>query len=596
MKVPLQQRMFGIVLSVAIAGVLWPAQSPASVSVIEKDTTIILEKPVEFEDLAGESTLLEPGAYAVEADEEELRLTSVTSQISFIVPASEGSHHENFPHPTAATFSGQDGILANRQVVMLFFPDGHRLQAIGSYPGVQSRGIPQVDEIDETSDVPKTEDLATITLERAVHFMGPDGSPVVVQPGSYTLEPAKEWLRLIPEGESHLTVLVEARQGTPVAQVEETLALSLPGTTEQELDLHHLALLRPNQPSLEATGSYSGVQPRDIFRDIFRTFNKTKKRIHGHARKLIQAQKRLKAAQAKAKRMNPQQRKAYQKKIAQKVKQYTQKAAKVAVAETKRIQKDAAQVAKRSACKATVGLIHAGKAVAGFMQNLIPAGKQKNADAQRRFNNDKSFHDQLIATITNQLQTHKDKIPQLKHVATLVNQPQNKPKLDAIFSTANFCRDSIATMDQKLIQSGMAPVFATVRSRGAQDKKFFLGYQVTFGAGVAAGLQVGLMGVTDFQGNGGKYWFIGPQAITNAAVGLTAEVTFYPNVPLSSFTGWGAGVGISAGPPTKIVSGAVDIMLDETVKQFQGFGFGPGIGLGVIPVDAAFSYTHSWKY
>lgn len=53
---------------------------------------------------------------------------------------------------------------------------------------------------------------------------------------------------------------------------------------------------------------------------------------------------------------------------------------------------------------------------------------------------------------------------------------------------------------------------------------------------------------------------------------------------------------MSADPPSKIVSGAVDVMLNETVKQSQGFGFGPGVGVGVSPVDEAFSYTHSWKY
>jgi hypothetical protein len=151
-------------------------------------------------------------------------------------------------------------------------------------------------------------------------------------------------------------------------------------------------------------------------------------------------------------------------------------------------------------------------------------------------------------------------------------------------------------MDRKLIQAGLAPQFAVVRGRGADDAHFYMGYQITLGGGVGVGAQAGLMGVTDFRGNGGKYWFIGPQGILNATVGITAEVVFFPKVSLNSFNGWGSGVGLSGGPPSKVVSGAVDVMLDETVKLFQGFGFGPGVGVGFSPVDGAFSYTHSWKY
>lgn len=582
-----------IVLPAVIAGVLWSAQSPAHVSAPDPDTTITLDKPVEFEDLEGELIFLEPGTYTVEAEEEALRLTSLGTQTSNNISAEQGFHTEIFPHPAAVSFSGQDGVLANRHVVMLFQPDGIRLQAIGSYPGLQSRSTPEGEDV---PDIEEAGSLTTVTLEQPIYFMASDASPVLVKPGSYTLEPKEKWLRLIPEGERHKAILIEARQGTPVNQVEETMAFSLPGTTEKELDLHHLLLLRPEGPSLEATGSYSGIQPRNIFQDVFKTIENTKKRLEGHARNINKAAAKLKAANAKAKTMTPQQQAAYRKMANQKVRQFLQGAAKVSAAETRRIKEEAARLAKRSACQATVGLIHAGKTMAGFMQKLIPVGKQKNEEAQRRFNTDKNFHDQLIATVTHHLQANQEKIPQLKPVATLMNQPQNKPKLDAIFSTNNFCGDSIPMMDKKLIQSGMAPPFATVQTRGTQDEHFFLGYQVTFGAAAGVGVQVGLMGVTDFQGNGGKYWFIGPQGVTNLSGGVTAEVAFFPKVSLDSFEGWGAGVGISAGPPSKIVSGAVDVMLDHTVKKFQGFGFGPGVGLGAIPIDAAFSYTHTWKY
>ncbi|MDH5576290.1 MAG: hypothetical protein OEY80_12470, partial [Nitrospirota bacterium] len=279
-----------------------------------------------------------------------------------------------------------------------------------------------------------------------------------------------------------------------------------------------------------------------------------------------------------------------------KAKQAAEQAAKTAAAAAQAAAAKAAQLAKVTACKATVGAMKAGKAVAGFMQQVLPTAKQRRDSAQSKFKNDANYRNQLLSQITNRLQAYQDKVPELKQIALAMNNPQNRSKLDAIFSTDNFCTDSVATMDQKLIQAGLAPQFAVVRGRGADDSHFYLGYTITLGGGVGVGAQVGIAGVTDFRGNGGKYWFIGPQGITNAAVGITAEVAFFPNVPLSSFDGWGSGVGLSAGPPSKVVSGAVDVMLDETVKQFQGFGFGPGVGVGVSPVDGAFSYTHSWKY
>ena len=342
-------------------------------------------------------------------------------------------------------------------------------------------------------------------------------------------------------------------------------------------------LLLPTGQTLEATGSYSGIQSRGWFKKAFKKAKKRVKRTYKKTRRTVKKVGRgasraaLKAKQA-----------------ALKAKRAAEHAARVAAAKAKAIAQKAARFAKIQACKATVGLIKGGKAAAGFMKSVIPSIKSRKKGTQDRFKRDKNFRDQLIAKVTRNLQAHKTKIPELKRIAKSMNGA--KKKLDAIFSANSFCSDSVRTMDKKLMQLGMVPKFAMVRSRGADDEHFYLGYQITLGGGVGVGLQVGLMGVTDLRGNGGKYWFIGPQGITNATVGVTAEVAFFPKVSLNSFKGWGSGIGISAGPPSKVVSGAVDVMLDEKVKEFQGFGFGPGVGVGLSPVDAAFSYTHSWKY
>jgi len=418
------------------------------------------------------------------------------------------------------------------------------------------------------------DEATTITLDQAVHFLGTDGSDVVAEPGNYSVEAAQEWLRLIPGTERRDALLIEAQKGTHEVKVEVPIVLSIPGSEPDELDVHVVQLLNPDGTSMMATGTYSGIQSRGLF--------DAAKRSAARARAAAEAARRAAAAKA-------QQAANAARAAALKAKQAAEQAARAAAAK-------AAQFAKITACKATVGALKAGKAVAGFMQQVLPTAKQRRDSAQNQFKNDANFRNQLLSQITNRLQAYQDKVPELKQIALAMNNPQNRSKLDAIFSTDNFCTDSVATMDQKLIQAGLAPQFAVVRGRGADDSHFYLGYTITLGGGVGVGAQVGLSGVTDFRGNGGKYWFIGPQGITNAAVGITAEVAFFPNVPLSSFDGWGAGVGLSAGPPSKVVSGAVDVMLDQTVKQFQGFGFGPGVGVGVSPVDGAFSYTHSWKY
>ena len=584
-------RLMKFLISILTLGLLSLGTSIQAADPQDAENSITLEKTVQFQDPQGEEVLVAPGTYTLTAKKESLYLTNNKSKVSVTIEANENSHKAKILTPAAASIPGEEGALANTHVLSLFLPEGQALQAIGTYLGIQSRGIP--------ADTDLSGGTTTITFEKAVHFIAPDGSPVVAEPGTYTAEVAQDWIRLIPGEERHNALLIEAQKGTNETEVEDLVAFSLPGSTEKELDLHHVMLLVPNGQSLEATGSYSGIQPRDIFKHLFRHVKRHVHRAVKHHKRNIRAAaiKKAKAIAKQARKSKAARLRALKiKQVALKAKRAAEHAARVAAAKAKQIAQKAARLAKIQACKMTVGLIKGGKAVAGFMKNLIPSAKSKTKGAQNRFKKDKGFHDQLIAKVTRNLQAHKAKIPELKRVAQFMNRSKNKKKLESIFSASHFCEDSIGSMDKQLKRIGIAPKFAMVRSRGANSEHFYMGYQLTFGIGAGAGLQVGLMGVTDFIGNGGKYWFIGPQAITNASVGVTAEVTFFPKVSLNSFKGWGAGVGISAGPPTKIVSGAVDVMLDEKVKEFQGFGFGPGVGLGVIPIDAAFSYTHSWKY
>ena len=97
----------------------------------------------------------------------------------------------------------------------------------------------------------------TVVFEKAVHFLTADGSDVVVKPGTYILEEADEWLRLIP-GERRDALLLEAESSIHEEEVSEPTAISVLG----EEDEYILALLLTGGQSLQAIGSYSGIRSR----------------------------------------------------------------------------------------------------------------------------------------------------------------------------------------------------------------------------------------------------------------------------------------------------------------------------------------------
>lgn len=105
---------------------------------------------------------------------------------------------------------------------------------------------------------------ATVELAQAVHFIAPSGDDVVLEASTYTVEPAEQWIRLIPEGGSRTDAILLAADVTSPNQ-------SLPEVTPSSIqarsfstgeDEHYLVLLLPNGQSWVAKGSYSGVRTR----------------------------------------------------------------------------------------------------------------------------------------------------------------------------------------------------------------------------------------------------------------------------------------------------------------------------------------------
>lgn len=100
--------------------------------------------------------------------------------------------------------------------------------------------------------------LATVTLDRSVHFTAPDGSDVEVQAGIYQIEPAAERrLRLTPVG-GEAALLLQAQPTTHIETLDSPLAL----TVATDEDTRHLVLLLPDNTALDVPGSLSGVRPR----------------------------------------------------------------------------------------------------------------------------------------------------------------------------------------------------------------------------------------------------------------------------------------------------------------------------------------------
>ena len=103
----------------------------------------------------------------------------------------------------------------------------------------------------------------TVKLDQAINFLAADGSDVLVRPGTYKVEAAEEWLRLVP-GERRDALLLEAHQ----TQYDETLHSPKAMLTDNAGDKHRLVLLLPGGTGPEAIGSASVVRSRAVRRTL----------------------------------------------------------------------------------------------------------------------------------------------------------------------------------------------------------------------------------------------------------------------------------------------------------------------------------------
>ena len=203
----------------------------------------------------------------------------------------------------------------------------------------------------------------------------------------------------------------------------------------------------------------------------------------------------------------------------------------------------------------------------------------------------------------------KHKVAALQVKASVNSLSGKKKALSKAFTKDSFCSGTQAQRDsafrkeipEKLSidlkkKAGLMDGLFIKSAHAAEKERFFMSYDIVHAAGAGIGYSIGLHYVQDENGNSGAYFSMGPELVTNVGADVSFGVSFYPKVKTDSFEGWGSTVGISAGPPTKVVAGTVDIHFsDENFTDVVGFGFLAAVGVGMSPVDVTVGWAHSWK-
>ncbi|MDP1770399.1 MAG: hypothetical protein Q8L74_16565 [Nitrospirota bacterium] len=138
--------------------------------------------------------------------------------------------------------------------LLLFTPVG---QAAYGEQTVPPESEPATSAVTAPASTPADRTLSVIQLDRPVHFMSPEGGPVVIPVGAYTVSATgATTMQLAPDGGG--AFLIEALVMHHPDTVAEPVALSILAKE----DSHHVVLLLPQGQGLDAVGSYSEIRPR----------------------------------------------------------------------------------------------------------------------------------------------------------------------------------------------------------------------------------------------------------------------------------------------------------------------------------------------
>ena len=582
--------------------------------------SVTLEQTVQFSDLEGEDVLVSAGDYSVKIGEEQFTLIGNDSKTSTI-EANIGSHSNDIPSPTLVYLSSDEEDIPNTHALVLFYPDGRTLQAVGSDPEVISRGT-----LEPTADDLAYIDPALVEFDQPVHFTDPNGNPVVVQPGTYTAEAADKSIRLLSGTDTSKIIVIEAQQGTNDTELEDFLALSFPGTTPKELDSHYVMLLLPTGQSLEATGSYSGIHTRNWLK---KTFNRTKKSVSKGYRKVTTspafkkvskgAQQVGKAAQQGTKAVGGGLKKGWDNRqwVAGQVGKGIVKGAKTTWEGTKWVGKQIGKgglIAAKAVCKGS--LWTANKLAKGYEFTIGRAKKE----LARLLKVDKT-QKAMRKAIDRIKQRNGEAIRRTIDAALILSNPKNAKSAKDLIHPKKMCdrpKHTVQRSFQKMIGGPVRRALAVattgkdtqVRSRGS-----FASASLALGGGGAkvGGGEGAVRFSFDFLNK--PHWFIDVAGMvkTNIGGGGAFEIGIWPRKNPVDTGGWFLGAAVSF--PCKVfypklskeVGCNLDFFWDFPLRfegsvfkpkwdltswgffldHFQGFAVGIGGGKNKLPADAA---------
>jgi hypothetical protein len=229
-------------LSVALAAAV-DAQSPDPIMV---DQLVELDRAVDFRSTKRALVAVPAARYVVAGVGESLLLVDVEASREFAISAIPGAHELALVDPAATSVSSLPD-LPDAHVLDLSSIDGSRTTAVGSYSGVQLRGIPDMSQVTQQVDfqglVRKGADAQstsqelvaayldpesgadfdplsnTIVIGKPVHFSGAESEDVLVPAGSYWASPGGAPSRMI--GAAELASVATGQAAGP-GRVEST--------------------------------------------------------------------------------------------------------------------------------------------------------------------------------------------------------------------------------------------------------------------------------------------------------------------------------------------------------------------------------------
>ena len=502
--------------------------------------SIQLDKPAYFATLEGDSIQLKPGTYELAPLPDSMQVTASGGAAPVQLAITLNTHNQNLSEPIAVSVEGNsEGESADRHMLALYLPGGFSYTAEGTYSGIQSRAVnPQA----------VITDPGQVYLEKPVHFLGSDGNAQMANPGRYTVEAADQNIRLVSDAGQEAMV-IEAQGGTHDNGLAIPIALSLPGAAEEEADLHHVVLLLPGGKTLEASGTYSGVQSRGFFGDAGKAITGTVKKGSKAASKTV------KRAKNTVKRVGHQVTKSppsFQTlkgtgrvlgNAAMNTARDSAKFAEKAALEAKRKAEWVAQQAAKGiqwlgqqACKAGLKTAEVSVKVAG--KSLSPALKQvqnllERSDMKRRLQ-------QAIDQVKRQL---GPSIVQAIEGASTVMDPRNTKVLKGLLKKETMCEKPPSEIKNTLIKMFNRPLKqvvavykggnnSQVRTRGA--KPFAVAFGLGGGGGAGAGVDVGARYTTSRFGNTHPpdQWFLDGNLAYATRIGSEGGIVlgFFPNM------------------------------------------------------------------